>query len=322
MRKALIVGIDQCENNGNRVSSCASSAQTLSKLLSRHDGECAQEGELNFDCKTLISMHEKSATTITRAVLKENCKALFEDEEVDTAFFYFSGFWIEDPLGDYLVTEDTEQFDQGLALSDLLIFVNNSSIKEINIILDLYTTKESQKQLCIEEQYAFLRKGVSILSVKHGNCEKSNLFTELITNSLLGGNDDILGNVTFIDLFENNSAILNAFGYQVTFRSNISRLTVLRKTIRQLPYPVVVKIREYFHSQNYYYPLSNEHIPSQELGDFKKQEVYKNLQKMIKYGLVKPVNADHLYYAALKKKHCALTERGQQYWDLLEKKRI
>ena len=35
--------------------------------------------------------------------------------------------------------------------------------------------------------------------------------------------------------------------------------------------------------------------------------------------LVKPANADHMYYAAIYSKHCVLTDYGKQYWELINK---
>jgi hypothetical protein len=322
MKKALIIGIDHYKAEITNLNSCVSSAKSISKLLSRNEGLNATEGDLNFDCKVLTSSEKSDSPQITRVALKENCKALFEDEEADIALFYFSGYGFNDQLGVYLVTEDNEQYDEGVSLSDLMIYANNSSIKEINIILDNHFINEYQDKGVVENQFAFLRKGISILSVKNYKNKKTNLFAELMETTLKGANADILGHVTFIEIYEQTVDILNGLNYSVTFKSNASRLTVLRKTIPKISYANLSNIRSYFKSPHYRFSLDKEHIPSQKLGKIDKQKDYKNLQQMVKYGLVKPVNADHLYYAAFNEKHCKLTQRGQQYWDLLERKRI
>jgi len=322
MKKALIIGIDHYNETINNLHHSVTTAIIIEKLLSRNETTEHPEGTPNFDCKLLISTADKTKLQITRATIKENCKLLFEDEETDIAVLYFSGYRFEDSLGGYLVSQDAERYDEGVSFNDIMIYANNSLIKEISIILDGHYISEQKPNE--NDHYALLRKGISILSAKtfHNNCSETNLFAELIINTLNGGNADILGKVTLIELYEQTDLILNGLEYEVTLQSNTSRLGVLRETKPKIPYSTLVKIKTFFPESTYYFPLDKEHIPSQKLGKMEKQGDYKQLQKMVKQGLVKPINAIHLYYAALNQKHCALTQYGQQYWELLDKNRI
>lgn len=322
MKKALIVGIDHYDTKRTNLDVCALSAEKFAMLLARNETINNSAGEPNFDCKLLKSGGQNNYEKITRALLKKNCKTLFEDEEADVALFYFSGYRFDDHLGGYLATQDAEEYDEGLALSDLMIYANNSSIKEINIILDCNYKEDAPRVLNATGQFAVLRKGISILSVKNYENKETNLFADLLATALRGANSDALGNITFIDLYEQANNILSEFGHEITFRSNASRLSTIRKVIPKISHDVLVMIRLYFHTPHYKYPLDKEHIPSLKLGKDEKQKDYKNLQKMLNQGLVKPVNAYHFYYAAFNEKHCVLTERGRQYWDLIEKNRI
>lgn len=316
MRKALIVGIDQNPLNEGEISNFCPSVEVISKLLEQNEVDGESKGTPNFDCQLLTS----SSHVITRAVLRENCKELFEDDEADVALFYFSGYCFDDPMGTYLMPQGAKQSDGGFSLNDLMIYANNSSIKEVNIILDCHYTGDAFRKVRTNGSFAMLRKGVSVLSAK--STGRTDLFSRLIITALRGGNAAILGDVTFIDLYEQAAGILSDKEYDITFNTNSSRLTVLRKSISKIPYETLVKIRCYFHSPNYHFPLDKEHIPSQKLGRLDKQKDYKTLQKLNKYGLVKPVNAIHFYYAAFNEKHCSLTNRGKQYWELIEKNRI
>lgn len=48
----------------------------------------------------------------------------------------------------------------------------------------------------------------------------------------------------------------------------------------------------------------------------------KDLQKLVSVGLVKPVDEDHMYYAAMNSKSCKLTALGAHYWRLVKDQRI
>ena len=104
-----------------------------------------------------------------------------------------------------------------------------------------------------------------------------------------------------------------------TFKSNSTRLSVLRKTEPKVDYSTLKKMIDYFHGPDYCYPLNPDYVPSEKHGILYKEEIYKNLQIMANNGLVKPINAEHMYYAGIYSKHCKLTEQGKQYWNLLNK---
>ncbi|MFT5819254.1 MAG: hypothetical protein ACI8ZM_000477 [Crocinitomix sp.] len=323
MKKALIIGVNHYHETIPNLDYCNSSADNIAELLSKNEVKDNAAGEPNFDCKVLTSSDNKE-NRITRSLIKKNCQELFEDEEADIALLYFSGYGFEDGMDSYLVTQDSTVYAEGLSLNDIMIYANNSNIKEINIILDLHYDKQITKTESYQEQFVLLRKGVSVLSAKtfHNNDVTKNLFAELLDLTLKGGNTDLLGNVTLIELYEQTEPFFKQKGYEITFKSSASRLTVLRKTIPKIPYEILRKIVDYFPTPHYYYRLDKEHVPSQKLGKLEKQKDYKNLQKMVKIGLVKPINSTHFYYAAINGKHCGLTKRGQQYWELLKKNRI
>ena len=51
-------------------------------------------------------------------------------------------------------------------------------------------------------------------------------------------------------------------------------------------------------------------------------KVFKKLQKLESVGLIEPVGAEHMYFAAMNSMGCKLTTLGQYYWKLLSEKRI
>jgi len=50
--------------------------------------------------------------------------------------------------------------------------------------------------------------------------------------------------------------------------------------------------------------------------------VFKDLQKLQSVGLVVPVDATYMYFAAMESKSCKLTSLGYHYWRLVKDKRI
>ena len=51
--------------------------------------------------------------------------------------------------------------------------------------------------------------------------------------------------------------------------------------------------------------------------DSKNIRVFSDLQKLEGIGLVVPVGEEHMYFAAMNSKSCALTSMGKQYWRLV-----
>jgi hypothetical protein len=49
---------------------------------------------------------------------------------------------------------------------------------------------------------------------------------------------------------------------------------------------------------------------------------FKLLQKYNRINLVVPVDAEHMYFAAMENKSCKLTILGEHYWNLISKDRI
>ena len=56
--------------------------------------------------------------------------------------------------------------------------------------------------------------------------------------------------------------------------------------------------------------------------DRAKVSIFKTLQEFARVGLVVPVGARHMYYAAMKSKACRLTPLGGHYWKLVHEGKI
>lgn len=324
MRKALIVGINHYNNPGiDNLTGCHKDADNITRLLKFHHHDKDETGESNFSCKILKSSEDEELK-ITRPKLQSEIRALFEDEEADIALLYFSGHGYENSLGGYLVTQDAALYEEGVSFNDVMIYANNSSVKEIIIILDCCKSGSLGNVSIAKNSIVSLRKGISILtaSTAEQNAFEKNgqgIFTQLICNALSGGNSDILGNVKLTHLYEHAEKMLGPWDQRPTFKSNSSRLTVLRKSEPKIPYEILKKIPQYFKGPEFYLELNPSFEPSEKKGNKRNETIFEHLQKFANVGLVKPINAEYMYYAALNSKHCVLTEYGKQYWELINK---
>lgn len=62
--------------------------------------------------------------------------------------------------------------------------------------------------------------------------------------------------------------------------------------------------------------------PESENPDKENTEKFALLQKYNRVNLVVPVDAPHMYHAAMNSKSCKLTVVGEYYWQLVKEKRI
>lgn len=328
MKKALIVGIDHYNAPIENLIGCNAAANTIGQLLKTNYSKNIEEGTPNFGCRVLTSQPDQLKGRITRAVLKDQIRELFEDENADTALFFFSGYGFENSLGGYLMTQDSEEHEEGVSFNDIMIYANNSSIKEIIIVLDTYCKDSPQKWAIGLPAFAALRRGISILTVETATLVESGRACRLVFPKLFchvlesGGDDDVLGEVTLGEVYAYADRVLQPIVHQVTYKTNTARMTVLRKAKPQIEYATLKKMLEYFHKNHYRVPLDPLCLRSQNSTDEVKIARYKDLQKMVRCGLAKPINEEHMYYAALYNQHCGLTEKGKQYWNLLHEKRI
>lgn len=335
MRKALIVGINHYDNiNIKNLKGALNDVDKISELLRFHKKVGSEEKLPNFSCKILKSVNvDENATDnqkekkITRGKLQGEIRELFEDEESDIALLYFSGHGFESSLGGYLITQDAKYYEEGVSFNDIMIYVNNSSIKEIIIILDCCRSGNLGEVSIMKNHTVTLRKGVSILtssSAEQDSIEFKNqgIFTALICNALAGGNTDILGNVKLTHLYEHADRMLGPWEQRPTFKSNSSRLSVLRQSESKIDYAVLMRITKHFKSSVWSYQLDPSYDNSFDRKNTKNEKVMDDFREYYRLGLLKTMDVKYLYHAAAEFRHCVLTDQGKQYWHLVDKELI
>jgi len=312
MRKALIIGINDYPNA--RLDSCISDASAFANVIGTHS-----DGSPNFGVRLETNVQKKSE--LNNLIIE-----LFQGKN-DVALLYFSGHGALDETGGYIVTPDYEKNDVGISMDYILNLVNQSETKDKIIILDCCHSGQmgSPKTSYGTSQ---IKEGVTILTASRDvesaiEVNGHGLFTNLLLGALQGGASDLRGHVTPGSIYAYIDQALGPWEQRPVFKTNVTRFTVLRNVTEPIQINILRKITEYFQLPEYVYPLNPSYEYTKKKQAIKKNvEIFKNLQKMERVGLVVPVEEEHMYYAAIRSKSCKLTALGAHYWRLVKEERV
>ncbi len=315
MRRALFVGIDDYPSA--QLKGCVNDANRLADILARH-----HDGSPNFACQRLLS----SEAQVTRPILRHRIEHLFRDE-ADVALFYFSGHGTVNNLGGYLVTQDANSYDEGVSMTDVLTFANNSNVEEAIVILDCCHSGQFGQPPAIDNKTALLREGVSVLTASRESQAAveiggEGLFTSLVCDALESGAADIIGDVTVAAVYAYVDQALGPWDQRPLFKSHVSKLVKLRRAAGTIKPSIVRLLPEIFRSPNDMLQLDPSYEPTTEPRNEQNETTFAYLQKFNRAGLLVPVGADHMYDAAINSKCCALTPLGRFYWRVASSNQI
>lgn len=322
MRKALCVGIDSYKNVGD-LYGCVNDANSVKTALERNG-----DGTLNFAVKLMCATSEKSY--ITRTELKDAIEELFSSE-AEVAVFYYSGHGSIDLVGGYLCTSEIERPDEGLSLNEVMGFASKSKAQNKIIILDSCFSGAIADPVEMPN-YSILHNGTTILAAcgkdEYATEEKGHgIFTSVLVEALNGGAMNLLGEVSPGSIYSYIDQSLGAWEQRPVFKANINKFVSLRKNMPPIPISELRKITDYFTTPYMEYKLDPTYEPDKHEADIKEvnkehESIFATLQKYVKLNLVIPVDAEHMYYAAIYHKSCKLTAQGQHYWNLVKKDTI
>jgi hypothetical protein len=313
-KAALVVGIDHYDSSP--LSGCVHDAYQISRVLSTN-----HDNSPNFGCRLLISSNER----ITRSILKESLGLLFS-LDADMSLFYFSGHGTANNLGGYLITQDAETYDEGVAMTDVLTMANQSSIRQIVIILDCCQSGAFGTLPAISNDKAVLREGISVLCASRSTESAfeengSGVFSVLVLESLYGGASNIIGEVTVADIYAFVDHNLGLWDQRPLFKCHVSTLIPLRKCDPTIELSVLRLLPVYFKSPDDEYPLGPAYEVASHEENEEQRRVYSHLRAYRAAGLLKPVGTS-MYFAAMKYGSCRLTTLGKYYWSLAVDGRI
>lgn len=319
MRRALCVGIDQYSFGVLR--GCVSDAERLAALLAKN-----HDGTPNFECRTLVALVGGGNDVVTRVKLKQAVEQLFRDR-AEVALLHFSGHGTENNLGGYLVTQDAESYDEGLSMGDVLKLAKDSQADEVVILLDCCHAGHMGNVPAIDNNASVLREGISIITASRGDQPSvevagGGLFTSLVVDALEGGAADLLGDVTAPAIYSKVEAALGAWDQRPLFKSHLSKVIALRKCEPPIKTTILRELPTLFPLPAEDFPLSPEFEETYQHNNPEKTAIFAKLQDLNRVHLVVPIQAKHMYEAAMQSKGCRLTAAGRYYWRLSRNGRI
>lgn len=317
MRKALVVGVDYYSDISG-LHGCVNDAHNVKSVLDRNS-----DGTINFDVNLLVASGPSDA--LSRTGLKSNVENLFSDD-AEVALFYFAGHGHIETTGGYLCGSDCRSGDDGLSLMDVLTFANNSKAKNKIIVLDSCHSGLAGA-MNSNVPTVELTEGTTILTASTAEQYASEedgkgVFTTLFVDALNGSAANLVGDITPGSVYAHIDQSLGSWEQRPMFKTNVKSFVSLRKVQAPIELPHLQRITKFFPSPGYDFQLSPEYEPESGCPDKAKTADFEILQKYNRVNLLIPVDAPHMYHAAMGSKSCKLTVLGEHYRRLVERNRI
>lgn len=329
MKKALVVGIDDYSNSP--LSGCVNDAVAIASTLEKNG-----DGSPNFSIRLLTS----NQANVSTAILSDAISELFSGD-ADTVLFFFAGHGIINPdtNAGYIVSQNGARGSWGVSLSEILGLANRAypRIKSTVIILDsCHSGFAGEVPALGNEQIAAIGSGVTILTACHrngtaGEVNGHGLFTDILLDGLSGSSADICGRITPASVYSHVDQTLGPWEQRPIYKANVQTFVTLRQVSPKISLEILRRLPDYFPDATSIFSLDpsfepdRENVPA-EFKDIPVNEdnarIFKELQMCNKHGLVMPINAEHMYYAAIGSTGCKLTALGAHYRKLVEMKRI
>ncbi|SDS69495.1 caspase family protein [Pseudomonas prosekii] len=313
MRKGLFIGI----NNYTHISSlsgCNADAMAMASVL-----KTDANGDPNFKNVVLTSAEDH----LGRGKLEDQIRELFSGD-CNVALLYFAGHGVFDDDTDegMLVPQDYRTARDGIRISDILNWASKAvQIKNKVIILDCCQGGSAGEIRALRSESSVVGEGMTILTA----CKKEEsaleggghgVFTRLLLQALHGGAANILGKITPGSLYAFVDNALDAWEQRPVFKTNVSQFISLREVSPLIPKEILRKLPEWFAEAESNFALDPSYEPTEPSFDPDHGEVFAQLQKCNRHSLIEPVEAEHMYYAAINSTGCRLTALGAYYREL------
>ena len=247
--------------------------------------------------------------------------------------FYFSGHGHIEETGGYLITSDAKTGDEGIPLGDVLAYANQSPARNKIIVLDSCHSGIAGANPSATTS-AELKEGITILTASTADqyaTEKNSagVFTTLFVDALNGAAGNLVGDVTPGSVYAHIDQSLGPWDQRPVFKTNVKSFVSLRKVQPPISLLELQRITEFFPSPGFEFRLDPSFEPERENQNPAIQNPnplntakFAVLQKYNRVNLVVPVDAPHMWHAAMLSKACKLTVLGEHYRRLVEQERI
>ena len=323
-RKALVVGID--EYASSPLYGCVADANAVAEVLGKNG-----DGSPNFS----IHLERNVECPFELKRMIEDCFS--GDPEIALLYFAGHGGRCDVTKNGFILSGKGYPGGQ-LSLDEILAIANSSKAKNRVILLDSCNSGCMGTPGVLGGTSCLLGEGLTILSACCSNecAEELNgcgTFTSLLVDALNGGAADVMGHVTPGGVYAYIDKALGPWDQRPVFRTNVNSFISLRKVVSQVPDSVLRQLPSLFDAPGAQLSLDpsfeptnspdwEEHRIVEPYATRDNMEKFKILQQLEGIGLVRPVGAEHMYFAAMESKSCELTALGKQYWRLADTGKI
>lgn len=317
LKKALIVGNDLYE--GYPLHGCENDAQSMRDVLARN-----YDDSPNFSTDLRLNESQQG--------LKRAIKSLFTGK-CEVALFYFAGHGSAPEDENGIVGTDGHI----VPFNYIMECVSKSNHRHNILIFDSCFSGGAGYSFCNKENTASLPSGVTILSACRSNetaSEQSGhgLFTYFLMEALNGGAANLLGDITPGAVYAFIDRCLGPWDQRPIFMTHEDSFCSIRKTEAPVPLSVLRNLPKLFPNSSHILRLNPSYEPTNSPDAEHKiiepyacdcnVKVFHDLQLLERGGLVIPLNAEHMYYAAMNSQGCKLTPVGTHYWELANEGKI
>ena len=145
----------------------------------------------------------------------------------------------------------------------------------------------------------------------------SGIFTTLLVDALNGAAGNLVGDVTPGGVYAHIDQSLGPWDQRPVFKTNVKSFVSLRTVQPPINLADLQRITEFFPTSGHEFQLDPGYEPDSGSPDPMKMPIFAILQKYNRVNLVIPVDAPHMYYAAMESKACKLTVLGEHYRRLV-----
>lgn len=215
----------------------------------------------------------------------------------------------------------------------MLTFANQSKARNKVIVLDSCHSGIAGANP-IAPQLAELTDGLTILTAstaeQYATEEAgSGVFTTLFVDAMSGPAGNLIGDVTPGSIYAHIDQSLGSWHQRPVFKTNVKTFVSLRKVQPPIALADLQRIKEFFPSAGYEFPLDPSfepemvgREPGMPLPDAENCRKFAILQKYNRLNLLVPVDAPHMWHAAMQSKSCKLNVLGEHWRKLVEKNLI
>ncbi|WP_299628353.1 caspase family protein [uncultured Tateyamaria sp.] len=337
-KAAVVVGIDHYSQR-NMLYGCCTDAERVAKQLAHND-----DGTKNMHVVPHLSIVQSQ---VAQDAIMESIEEMFAST-LKCAVVYLAGHSaLHTRSGDLiLVTPDGEKRGQGIRLNEVMSLANEAFPRVQSSIILIDTCHSGAfgevQKATNNATSSLIGEGVTVLAAsgrKQSARESSEggVFTNLMVEALKGSAADLLGRVTPAAVYSFIDQNFGAVGQRPVYKANVSRFTSLRQCKPQIDIQYLLDLPKWFpvdvedanmqdfHALDERYEPNRDNVPAEIIDIPPVPEltaIFAGLQACNRHGLVVPHDAEHMYYAAIKRKGCKLTPLGRHYRNLVAREQL